>query len=515
MYGGIYFLVKSAVESRRLMVAIGKAEQIIKPVVKTIESNAQKVKSAVPTAAGKLDVHYQEAGKFILDNDLKKAQLALMPKIVQLMHKVKIGEIQNIIITAVGTGMIAPIFIKYNPLSKADNDTRTYTAFRQPVSAVLAVVTQAGIVDRFNKYINNRTNSGKYTSVSMNKAGFQDVKYLEAIEKKNNPNISKEQLAKNVEETQLRQLQTMIDSTKTEGTIQYVRNGRTFTVPTAEFKELLTTTTNEKLKHVEKEIKRYQTEKLPYKIERGQFLRANNETVNSTMNEVLAGVEKLSDDKEIEKYLDSKIKNLKSSKADKQLVKMVTDIKQKSNKIEITNKITETLKQAADFAKCATDNEVKLKVEKAVQPRINSLIADKENIEALLKEIDLKYVTTGEGKNAVVTASKTAIKDLEKSFKKVDSEFLYNVVQKQIKNVAANIEGNKQVTGLISSLAILPLTCGMLNYIYPKIMDTLFPDLSKAKHSKEKDKFVKGCNPNPATTPVEVKKADNTQEASK
>jgi hypothetical protein len=55
------------------------------------------------------------------------------------------------------------------------------------------------------------------------------------------------------------------------------------------------------------------------------------------------------------------------------------------------------------------------------------------------------------------------------------------------KHVKANIDGYKRWTGLAVSLAILPVTCWLLNKIYPWFMDKAFPELSnKAASAKEK-----------------------------
>lgn len=93
---------------------------------------------------------------------LRDFLLDLMPGKIKMMVKMHegMGEVQNQIINAVGTGLVAPVFIKYNPLSKTDEDTRTYTAWRQPVSAILAVGTQAAIVVPFNSLIKKMADIG-------------------------------------------------------------------------------------------------------------------------------------------------------------------------------------------------------------------------------------------------------------------------------------------------------------------------------------------------------------------
>ena len=61
-----------------------------------------------------------------VDINLKNEIKAFMPPSIKGMKKFSdnMGEVQNIIINALGTGLVAPIFIKWNPLSKTDEDTR-------------------------------------------------------------------------------------------------------------------------------------------------------------------------------------------------------------------------------------------------------------------------------------------------------------------------------------------------------------------------------------------------------
>lgn len=77
--------------------------------------------------------------------------------IVRLTHyfskDIFTGDRANVIITGLGTGIVAPIMIKHNPLSKEDGDTKTYAAWRQPISAVIAIITQVGITTKVANYI--------------------------------------------------------------------------------------------------------------------------------------------------------------------------------------------------------------------------------------------------------------------------------------------------------------------------------------------------------------------------
>lgn len=96
---------------------------------------------------GELREVEKNARKYIIDQ----------PWLIRLSHvfsndKYK-GDIVNVIITGLGTGIIAPLMIKYNSLSKEDKDTKTYAAWRQPISAVIAIFTQVGITKQIGNFI--------------------------------------------------------------------------------------------------------------------------------------------------------------------------------------------------------------------------------------------------------------------------------------------------------------------------------------------------------------------------
>lgn len=305
------------------------------------------------------------AKQFTREKELKAELLAQMPNSIKLLDKMKtfVGEVPNIIINAIGTGLVAPIFIKYNPLSKADDDTRTYSALRQPVSAVLAVITQAGLVIPFNNLIDNQTNKGKFAfkPEQYNKTAYQDVSYLKKQIKKENPNLSKAEIEKLAKNKQYNQLEDMIEQLYNKNTIEYSVKGKNISLSADEVKNLMTSTTDSMLKSAKEG----------------------------------------SEEQAILKEMQEAIKNNKT-------VKEVWNI---SKKIP-------------------------------------------------------------------------------------ESNFVYDVAQKHISNMSANIKGMKQITGLVVSLAILPVTCCLLNYVYPKIMKALFPHLSEKKQEKSnpQDTFSKAVD---------------------
>ena len=64
-------------------------------------------------------------------------------------------------------------------------------------------------------------------------------------------------------------------------------------------------------------------------------------------------------------------------------------------------------------------------------------------------------------------------------------------LQKVVKN---NLKAHKQITGLIVSFLMLPISCSLLNWCYPRFMDAVFPNLSNKKHPKEIKSLVNQAN---------------------
>ena len=112
-------------------------------------------------------------------SDLEKLIRESVPnrKALDLMKKWEYlkGEMGGILITALGTGLVAPIFIGYNPFvkppknatpeeKKENENTKLYTAMRQPISAVLAIIFQASVLKYIDKGLDSVVNDPKAAS---------------------------------------------------------------------------------------------------------------------------------------------------------------------------------------------------------------------------------------------------------------------------------------------------------------------------------------------------------------
>ena len=85
------------------------------------------------------------------------------------------GEMGGILLTAIGTGLVAPIFIGFNPFVRAPKNatpaekeeiknTKQYTAMRQPISATLAILFQASVLKYIDKGLDKVFNDPKYAN---------------------------------------------------------------------------------------------------------------------------------------------------------------------------------------------------------------------------------------------------------------------------------------------------------------------------------------------------------------
>ncbi|MDD3149272.1 MAG: hypothetical protein PHV68_00410 [Candidatus Gastranaerophilales bacterium] len=152
--------------------------------------------------------------KYTTSRALKKEiskNLDGLPKTLVNLGK-NTGEIMSILVTAVGTAFVAPLFIAFNPLSKEDKETTIYSALRQPISAVIAVATQVGINKKFNNWIDKLASEGKLDKADL--TSQPQKTYLKSIIKKENPKITKEDLRYEIETRQDKAFDTAIKKTK-------------------------------------------------------------------------------------------------------------------------------------------------------------------------------------------------------------------------------------------------------------------------------------------------------------
>lgn len=91
-------------------------------------------------------------------------------------------------------------------------------------------------------------------------------------------------------------------------------------------------------------------------------------------------------------------------------------------------------------------------------------------------------------------------KKTNKEFRLADKIFSEEVAGKLKALTKSHIEGVKRIATLAGALAVLPVSCALLNWVYPRFMDAVFPNLSSKKHNNVSKELV-----NEATKNSEVK----------
>lgn len=484
---------------------------------------------------------------------LQEFILEIMPKKIKNMVKIHegMGEIQNQLINAIGTGLVAPLFIKYNPISDTDKDTRTYTAWRQPISAVLAVATQCAIVIPFNATIKRMADIGyAHLPIQYNSSLFPSDTYIKKQIKKDNPSkkFNKEEMDAEIKAYKKKydsKLENMIKNDKITLTSSDVNSVSKIDLPQENFKKLFTETLDKIIEEEKLEKLNAIEHKLPQKIARGIFYHDYPEEANTVLQKLYNSVSQIytqSDfstnpdkfvavSKDFNKECNNIIKELKKDiKKDptkkyvnNELIKIVKEVQQKNtgsddkalrtleaNIIKMINSLNRMSAKKSTKEIMEYVNEVIYKRTEAIDSLVELLTQIRTKLETSgisVKDaqdlIDNKITTANNEVWTRLSAQGLNKKEIEESIDYTEgvgarltekaSSLAKSIGEQMKKHAKSNIDGLKRWTGLGVSLAILPATCWLLNRIYPWFMDLAFPKLShKAGKTKENNENKSG-----------------------
>lgn len=430
---------------------------------------------------------------------LEDAVANLMPKSLKMLKKLGSngGEIQNIVINSLGTGLVAPIFIKYNFMSKTDEDTRTYSAWRQPVSAVLAVVTQCGLTAPFYKIFDNWANKGVFGE-KLNKTLFMDDYYITKMKKKENPNMTKAQLqaeVKTYKEEQAKALEKMLSD---KSTVLYrTSNGKTQKISDVEYRNLLTETIDKQIAR-DKAIKKELETTVSKRMATSNYYRTHNKEAHDIFDSLYSVLKDANGVSDVDKFIAAKIKEVKSKPDSKEMLTILKDIQNRAHKsggnkeesfknvrkalIANVKKMIGHVEKYQNVTSEAQVQQLVLNSVKQSTTEVNESITFFENLKRNISEKTLIPEI-----QKAINEKRAAIKVSESSLSK---DFAKETAKQLISRTSAHMKCYKQIIGVFVSLAVLPLTCTLLNEIYPRFMDIFFPNLSSKKHEHESSKLI-------------------------
>ncbi|MBR6126577.1 hypothetical protein IKQ21_02735 [bacterium] len=382
------------------------------------------------------------------------------------------GEALNILVTAVGTAVVCPLFIAFNPFSKEDEKTKAYSAWRQPISAIIAVVTQLTITKWFNDYMASKasTSNADGTPALSKRADLRakpHEKYLKPIITREHPEWDKKQVKAEIERRQIAAEKEVVSKYR-----------KLYKDKTIEFKELVCQDYLDKAKDSFFD----------------EFKTNNKEEIEKKFGKKIDDIWSTKLKKHLEKMLDGKAKTLGK---EKQVL-----IQETAERMVEADVISEAVAKYITRFLCSKNASVQKAIDTCTVENTTQLIKDlgldakfrdgfdaKEIAENIVKKLEVmrEYETANQQKDF------TSIKNIGTTFE----EILHNVKVKKL--VRSRTSDAKRVfktmntqMGLVVTLATLPLTCGFLNWAYPRIMEKIMPEMSAKK--KEMDKKIEEMN---------------------
>ena len=154
---------------------------------------------------------------------------------------------------------------------------------------------------------------------------------------------------------------------------------------------------------------------------------------------------------------------------------------------EIKDKNNKMLERVKEYTGMTDKTEIEQKVAASVADRKSALTKSLEALEELKTKIS-------SGEKLTVSQIQKFLEEKAGGISFKDSalhcDFTEEFLTKYKNNIENNLKGHKQFTGLVISLAVLPITCCLLNWVYPRFMDAVFPNLSNKKHDNESKQLI-------------------------
>ncbi len=370
------------------------------------------------------------------------------------------GEALNILVTAFGTAVVCPIFIAFNPFSKEDKNTKTYSAWRQPISAIIAVATQLTITKWFNDVITKLASTkDKNGNAHFERADLRakpHERYLTKIIKLEHPDWDKNRIEAEVKKRQL-------DAEKSE---------------IFRYRQIM------KDKHIS--VKDLVCQDYIDKAEEkffDEFKTKNKEEIEKKFGKKLENIWSISLKKHLNKMLDAKAAALGTNRQ---------NLLQQTAEAMIEKEITAeaVAKSAIRYLKAKganVDRAIETCTQEGLEKIIKAIHLDKKfedglDTKQVAEEIVSKLNRIKEYECTNKLQDFTSVKNMGDNYEEV----LHNVkVKKLVRSRTSDARRvfktmNTQL-GLVVTLATLPFTCGFLNWAYPRIMEKIMPEMSAKK----------------------------------
>ena len=338
---------------------------------------------------------------------------------------------------------------------------------------------------------------------------FMDDKYLKKVIKKQHPEYTDAQLNDEVNKKKTLQKEELLRDMRTKNTVMYIEDGKPTKVPmeAGRFKSIMLATIDELIDEESAEKVKSDDLKRKYRIERSEYYRTHKDVAAKHLQD-LDKIFESGDILQVRQDLGAMISKMKANKADAELIKYTQEILSIAS-LSKDNKVIKTMQAKVNRAKGYVHDYGAMTSKEQVIERVN------RSIDGRVTDIDATVKFFQRVKKAI-EENKT-LDEVEKMFtseemvnKRLKSEktikFAERVAEQLKKQTKASIDGYKQVGGIIVSLVTLFVSCPLLNWVYPRFMAAVFPNLSNGKHKKDTTNLVEQSKtPMFADKKVEVK----------
>jgi len=439
------------------------------------------------------------------------------------------GEVQTQVINAAFTATLAPFFIAFNPFSKQDKKTKEYTALRQPISAVIAITGGYALTTVTNSWVEKLGSEGSFGKfIDMRMA--PDKNYLKG-------QFNKDYKAATDKKAFLDQFKPeKFEGTDFDGngipTKKFKKaclSGYVSKVHESR-KDLFTILMSENSKNIGID----EATKTIYLKDSGKKIGENipnltKETelkayLNSNNLHEVEFRKILQDEFKIEFFEDGKIKpneldkKLGDIKAmdflrrlglftkgevdEEELNRFMADVRQDQKTVDVYKGAIKPEAWVDENAAKRIIKEQGKDNTRAVHALIGETAANEETVS--LRQlfnrlgINTKELESMSGEKAydvlkniaevrlkdLRVAGSTVIKDGKENFKpafleKTVPDFAKNILTNKIPKMSSYFKNFKGYTGIFFNVFIVAITCTILNWAYPRIVERLFPSLVK------------------------------------
>lgn len=459
------------------------------------------------------------------------------------------GEIGGILLTALGTGTVAPIFIGFNPFVKAPKDatpeqkeeiknTKLYTAMRQPISAGLAILFQASVQKYIDRGLDKVFHDPRMSSLAGLTHDLQEFEQKSVIEGRvkeqleksgyKKPSLIKSWFSKDaraqrkaydeafeagvgaINDQKIEELTTYLEE---NGKIRIGKrhlDSETFTqIINKQIDEYIKDA--KALKKTDKEIARY--------VERAELLINNEDHLRELFKDIPVNETYATTDEKVLKPLYKRTENIlkdliKKEPKDspvrvilKEILGLPEDLR--ADKVQRTFNRIRKIKDMCgeqgfsvnnyEEALILRNNILEEKVVKLLRTKINNPAKLNENsLHSILgRVIEICGVKEGNVVHDILRDTSTfGIKGNELKHKIYKD--VVNCYKDLIDKHALSMSQYTKIA--VGVLITLPITCTALNWVYPRFMDLFFPNLSGAKKNKPEE--------NPQTKSVQMTGGD-------